>query len=78
MRTRLPQLLCSTGSLLVVAALVYATLTGAGIPYQDPTPEMRARELGQNRVVDSLLIAGVLLIAAGIVALIYRRLRGKS
>lgn len=59
------------GLLLVLIAF----FVGPGVPYQDPTPEMLAREAQQIRRSNQFLIAGGSLFAFGILWSIVRRVQ---
>jgi hypothetical protein len=62
MRRFLPHLVWAVG--LVV--LVIAFFVGPGVPYQDPTPEMRALEARQIQLFDRLAMIGFLLVEMGV------------
>jgi len=67
MKLSSPRVVWVSGLLVLLAAFVYAGVTGAGVPYQDPTPEMRAREISQNRIIDTLASIGGILLVAGLI-----------
>lgn len=43
MKQKLPRFVWISGLLLLLASFVYVGVSGAGIPDQNPTPEMLAR-----------------------------------
>jgi hypothetical protein len=70
------------GTLLLVAACAlpcasFAELSGASIPYQDPTPEMVQKQAAETAALEHQLVMrawiGGALASAGLVALIYAR-----
>jgi amino acid transporter len=67
MKFNFPRTLWISGLLVLLAAFAYAGVSGAGVPYQDPTPEMRAREISQNRTIDTLAIIGGILLVVGLI-----------
>lgn len=78
MRRFWPALLIATGLLLLVAGFIYDVMF-AGIPYQDPTPEMTANYNRQAGIAATIrwwgigtLVFGVLL---SIIRTIIRRFR---
>jgi hypothetical protein len=77
MKKFLPHLVWLSG--LVVAFI--GLIVGPGVPYQDPTPAMRALEARQNQLCDRLAIIGLCLFVSGIAwvvaRLIYRRFSRK-
>jgi hypothetical protein len=62
----LPHLLWIGGLVL----LFVAAHVGPGVPYQDPTPEMRALELKQMQSFDRFALAGLITLACGVIWLI--------
>lgn len=56
--------LVAAGVLLLIAGLVYSVVF-AGIPYQDPTPQMYATWKSYQRIGDSLMISGLVVLASG-------------
>ena len=66
MKRILPHLLWVGGLLLLAVAVV----VGPGIPYQDPTPEMRALELKQGHWFNLLATPGLICFATGIIWLV--------
>ena len=54
------------GFLLLLAGLLY-DIAFAGIPYQDPTPEMSARYARHSRIAAGLRWAGVVVLLIGAV-----------
>jgi hypothetical protein len=59
------RLIWISGILVLLAALVYAGYSGP--PYQDPTPEMRAREVSQSRIFNTLASIGGILLLGGLI-----------
>jgi hypothetical protein len=78
MRRFWPLIPIAAGFLVVVAGFVY-DVEFAGIPYQDPTPEMSARYAYHAHIASMICRIGfwILLfgIIAGIIRFIIRRLR---
>ncbi len=68
-----PPLLAVAGLTAVVAGLAYDILL-AGIPYQDPTPELAARYAFHSRVAAGIEAAGLAVALGGLVLGIVRRL----
>lgn len=67
MKKKIVQVMAVSGGILVIAGL-YFTMVKAGLPYQDPTPEMVSqyeRDMGIGMV---LLLAGL---GTGIFSLVY-------
>ncbi|PYJ81745.1 MAG: hypothetical protein DME22_20455 [Verrucomicrobia bacterium] len=62
MRRLLPYLIWLSGLLL----LVIGVFVGPGVPYQDPTREMRTIEARQTRLGDSFMMAGLIVFASGV------------
>ncbi|GDY23137.1 hypothetical protein LBMAG56_44840 [Verrucomicrobiota bacterium] len=54
------------GILLLLAGLIY-DIVFAGIPYQDPTPEMSARYARHSRIAAGIRWAGVVVLLGGAV-----------
>ena len=54
------------GILLLLAGLIY-DIAFAGIPYQDPTPEMSARYARHSRLAAAIRWAGVVVLLIGAV-----------
>jgi hypothetical protein len=77
MKRFLPHLVWSSGLVVVIIGLI----VGPGVPYQDPTPAMRALEARQEQLTDRLAIIGLCLFVSGIAwvvaRLIYRRFSRK-
>jgi UPF0716 family protein affecting phage T7 exclusion len=69
-----PLTLIVAGLLLMTGGFVYDVMF-AGIPYQDPTPEMSARYAYHSRVASMTFRTGAGVFAAGSIAGIIRRLR---
>lgn len=76
MRRYLPLILIGGGVCLIIAGFIYDVLF-AGIPYQDPTPEMSALYAFHSRVASIIyrLGGGAILVGAvpGVIRLIIRR-----
>jgi hypothetical protein len=74
----LPHLVWLSGLVVVIVGL----FVGPGVPYQDPTPAMRALEARQEQISDKLTIIGLCLSVSGIAwvltRLIYRRFSRKT
>jgi hypothetical protein len=64
MRTRAPFLLLACGVALIVAGFAY-DLSFAGLPYQDPTPQMQERWLFHKRVAEMMIMPGLVLLGVG-------------
>jgi hypothetical protein len=63
MRRFLPHIVWFIGlSLLAISVFV-----GPGVPYQDPTAEMRALEARQTRLGDGFMMVGFLIFHAGVI-----------
>ena len=77
MKRHLPLILIGLGILLLISGFGY-DLMFAGIPYQDPTPEMSARYAFHSRIASAFYIVGggALLVGAvsGVVRVITRRI----
>ena len=76
-----PLLLIVAGSLLMAGGFVYDVMF-AGIPYQDPTPEMSARYAFHARIASITLGSGVGVFVvgsiAGIIRMFMRRIQRSS
>ena len=70
-RSSWPVVLVATGLLLIAGGFIYDVLF-AGIPYQDPTPEMSARYDLHSRVASVVYLAGVGAFLTGAAAVAYR------
>jgi hypothetical protein len=70
MKKFLPHLVWLTGLLIVIVGIA----VGPGVPYQDPTPEMRAFESRQEQRSRSVAITGFCIFAGGVVWGASRRL----
>jgi hypothetical protein len=57
MKRHLPLILIGLGVLLLISGFAY-DLMFAGIPYQDPTPEMSARYAFHSRIASALYRLG--------------------
>jgi hypothetical protein len=64
MRSRAPFLLLACGVALIAAGFAY-DLSFAGLPYQDPTPQMQERWLFHKRVAEMILMPGLVLLGVG-------------
>ena len=67
--------------LIWISGLVVLFVGGAcagGPPYQDPTPEMLAREVSQERTFEILSSVGLSLIAVGVLWVVARRMLTKK
>lgn len=77
MKRHLPLILIGLGILLLISGFAYDVVF-AGIPYQDPTPEMSARYAHHSRIASGFYIlgAGAFLIGAahGVMHVITRRI----
>ena len=78
MRRFWPHILIAAGLFLVVVGFIY-DVEFAGIPYQDPTPEMSARYAHHAHIASVIRLFGfgVFLfgVIAGIIRLVVRRFR---
>jgi hypothetical protein len=74
-RRSLPLLLVATGLAVFVGGFAY-DLAYAGIPYQDPTPEMAAAYAYHARVASVIRWAGLGLVLLGAAFGLVRRLAG--
>ena len=63
MKKFLPHLVWLSGLLVVFIGIA----VGPGVPYQDPTPEMRALEARQEQRSQSVVITGFYIFAGGVV-----------
>jgi hypothetical protein len=66
----LPHFVWLSGLLVVVIGIA----VGPGVPYQDPTPEMRALEVKQEQRSQSVAITGLCLFSGGVLWGTSRRL----
>jgi hypothetical protein len=66
MRWRTCLALLAVGLGILVGGFVYDVIF-AGIPYQDPTPEMTARYMHHARIARSIEATGLLIWALGVV-----------
>ena len=73
-KQRWPYMLLVAGPVLLAAGFVYDVLF-AGIPYQDPTPEMAARYDRHSAIATVIYWCGALFLLAGIAAVMLRRKR---
>lgn len=67
MKKKIIQVIAVLGGILVIAGL-YFTVVKAGLPYQDPTPEMVAQYERDTGIGMVLLLAGL---GTGIFCLVY-------
>lgn len=67
MKKKIIQVIAVLGGILVIAGL-YFTVVKAGLPYQDPTPEMVAHYERDTGIGMVLLLAGL---GTGIFCLVY-------
>jgi hypothetical protein len=72
-----PSILVAIGLLLIVGGFFYDVLY-AGIPYQDPTPEMSANYDRQARIAGKIFWYGVGIFLLGAVGGIVRRVMRRS
>lgn len=72
MKPRYALYLLIAGLVLLLAGFVY-DVTFAGIPYQDPTPEMAARYNLHARIAGLVRLAGVLALVTSLAVRIFRR-----
>lgn len=63
MKRLLPHFVWLSGLLVVLIGIA----VGPGVPYQDPTPEMRAIEARQEQRSQRVAVSGLCLIAGGAV-----------
>ncbi|MEO9516400.1 MAG: hypothetical protein ABJH45_21390 [Paracoccaceae bacterium] len=54
----------AAGAILIVSGFVY-DLSFAGLPYQDPTPEIQARWIFHKGVAENIIIAGATVFGIG-------------
>lgn len=55
----IPILFAAVAVMLMAVAMTWAVVTGVAVPDQDPTPAMQARFAHHMRIVDSLVLAGL-------------------
>jgi hypothetical protein len=67
----LPHLPVVIGLALLGGGLFYDTMF-AGIPYQDPTPEMSARYARESEIASTIMTAGVWVFLFGLVVYVFR------
>ena len=67
MRWRLPLALLASGLVATVAGFGY-DFAFAGIPYQDPTPEMAARFRFHSDIASVIEVGGLVIFSLGLVA----------
>jgi hypothetical protein len=68
-----PHIFLAAGLVLLVAGFVYDVIF-AGIPYQDPTPEMAARYAHHASIASMLYRFGGLVLFIGLISVIVRSL----
>jgi uncharacterized membrane protein len=68
-----PHIFLAAGLVLLMAGFVYDVIF-AGIPYQDPTPEMAARYAHHASTANMLYWFGGLLLLIGLISVIVRSL----
>ena len=66
-----PYMLLAAGPVLLVAGFVYDVLF-AGIPYQDPTPELAASYARHSAIATVIYWCGVLTLLAGLIVTVIR------
>jgi hypothetical protein len=71
MRRIFPHILWLTGLVLTIVGFV----VGPGVPYQDPTPEMRLLEEKQSERLVILALIGLALVVGGVVWITARWIR---
>jgi hypothetical protein len=76
-RPSVPLLLVAAGTALFVAGFAYDVVF-AGIPYQDPTPEMAADYARHARVASLIRWAGLGLVLPGVIAGFARRIARRA
>lgn len=74
---RLPEMILLLGVVVILAGFVYDVLF-AGIPYQDPTPELAARYAFHSSVAEAIRGVGVVVFAGGLLALAARFVLSRS
>jgi hypothetical protein len=72
-----PLLLAATGLVVFVAGFAYDVVF-AGIPYQDPTPDMAADYARHARVASLIRWAGLGLVLPGVIAGFARRIARRA
>lgn len=72
MKRALPRALMVAGMLLIAGGFVYDVMF-AGIPYQDPTPEMSARYAFHSRIASIFYLTGAGVFVTGSIACVIRR-----
>jgi hypothetical protein len=68
LRWVVPGVLVATGVLIIIVGFAYDVVY-AGIPYQDPTPEMTARYNYHSRVAGQIRLTGLATATVGVVVL---------
>ena len=74
MKRLIPHLIWISGLLVLFVGFACC----GGPPYQDPTPEMLARELSQERTFETLSSVGLSLIVVGVIWIVARRILTKK
>ena len=64
------------GIVIFIAAFIYDVLF-AGIPYQDPTPEMQSRWDIHSSIAEYIYISGSVIFLAGVLAFTFEYMRNK-
>ena len=77
MERRLALLFLLVGILLILAGFLY-DIFFAGIPYQDPTPEMSASYARHARIASTIRYAGLLAFLTGVVVRILRWIESRT
>jgi hypothetical protein len=67
MKRNLPLLIVGLGILLIVGGFIYDVMF-AGIPYQDPTPEMSTRYAYHSRIASTICTIGGGAFLVGVIA----------
>jgi len=57
----------AAGAFLAIAGFAYDAAF-AGLPYQDPTPEMQANWRFHRWISESIILAGVVMLLAGVLS----------
>jgi hypothetical protein len=73
MKHKIPRLLVAAGIVLFVSGFAYDILF-AGIPYQDPSPQMQANYTFHARIASAIQRVGVAALLGGLATGVVRRL----